>query len=112
MLIRLISSATPDQIKEASQDLNGYLKFVVDVAKKLVTIGGLRHYEGEQLLQSLGSLQENLWGGGIDTENRLLDFDSMINIRPAQNNPSSEVLSVEIRQKITDILVEFNLWRK
>lgn len=110
MLIYLISPITADQIAQSSQDLQGYIKFVVDINQKIATVGGLRHYEGEQLLLSKGSNQADLWGGGIDVSSHILDFESMINIRPTQNNPSREVLSPEVRQKITDILIKLNLW--
>ena len=90
--------------KKISEDLDGYVKVVIDVVQKIVAAGGKRHVEAEQLLLSQGSKQEDLWGGGIDLETGAIDFDSMINIRPNQNNPSREVLSQEIRSNMERII--------
>lgn len=60
--------------------------------------------EGEELLLKEGSKQENLWGGGLDLETGEIDFDSMINLRPSQNNPSREVLSQDIRRIMENII--------
>lgn len=103
MLVLLTARATPDQIKNASDDLDGYIKFVVDLEKEVMTIGGLRHFEGEQLLLQNGSSQKNLWGGGVDLQSKEIDFESMINIRPPQN-PSREVLDTKLRTSIKEIV--------
>ena len=51
-----------------------------------------------------GSRQADLWGGGIDFETGGLDFDSMINIRPAQENRAREVLDLKIRKHMEEII--------
>ncbi len=104
MIIVVDKPATPEQIKEMSADYDGYIKFVVDIDRKILSGGGERHVEGEQKLLELSSKQENLWGGGIDWETKEIDYNSMINIRPSQNNPSRDVLSLEIRKQIDTIV--------
>lgn len=104
MLILIKLKADENTFKKAAEDLDGYIKFVVDIEKEILTLGGLRHVDGEQLLLKEGSKQENLWGGGLDLETGEIDFDSMINIRPNQGNLSREVLSQDLRAKITDIV--------
>ncbi len=104
MLIVLDKKTNEQSLQKAAEDLDGYVKFVVDIEQKVMTIGGLRHFEGEQLLISQGSKQSNLWGGGIDLQTRELDFDSMINIRPNQNNPSREILDQKVREQIKNIV--------
>ncbi|MBI3109636.1 hypothetical protein HYZ06_01205 [Candidatus Daviesbacteria bacterium] len=84
--------------------MDGYIKVVVDVELKILAAGGLRHVEGEELLLKTGSMQENLWGGGLDLATGEIDFDSMINIRTNQGNPSREVLSQNIRKKMEEII--------
>lgn len=101
MLILVKEKISPEDLKKAAEDLDGYIKFVVDVEKGILTAGGTRHVKGEQLLLENGSSQEDLWGGGLDLETGEVDFDSMINIRPAQENSSREVLSQNLRNKIT-----------
>ena len=55
--------------------------------------------DGEQLLLKDGSRQEDLWGAGLDLEIDQMDFDSMINLRSAQN-ASREILDQQIRQQV------------
>ena len=104
MLVLLDRKADADTLKKVSEDLDGYIKFVVDVQKQIMTAGGLRHFEGEQLLLSQGSRQNDLWGGGFDLQTKEIDYESMINIRPSQNNPSREVLDSALRTKIKQIV--------
>lgn len=104
MLILLSSKATDDQIRQASEDLDGYIKFVVDIEKKVLTIGGTKHVDGEKLLLDSGSSQRNLWGGGYDTQTKEIDFDSMINIRPTDNNPNRTVQSRTLQKEIEKIV--------
>lgn len=104
MPIILNSPATPSQIKSATVDFGDYFKFVVDISRQVMTIGGLRHLEGQQLLLSHGSSPSDLWGGGVDWLTKQLDFASMINTRPQQNNPSREILSLQTRGLVTQIV--------
>lgn len=104
MISLLTSPATQKQLEGAAGDLHGYIKFVVDIEREVATIGGARHYEGEELLLKNGSKQKDLWGGGYDLDTGELDYDSMINIRPHQDNPSRAVLSSDIRGKIDRII--------
>ncbi len=106
MLILLQSPASFEQLSKAGEDLDGYIKFVVDVQNETMTVGGLRHFEGEQLLLAQGSNQADLWGGGFDTQTQEIDFESMINIRPPIN-PSREVLSSLLRGQIEKLVVKF-----
>jgi len=70
---------------------------VVDVEKKILAAGADRHFDEEQLLLKQGSSQKNLWGGGYDTVSREIDYNSIINPRPNQDNPSRDILSENIR---------------
>ena len=110
MLLLITSKANNDILNKAAEDLDGYIKFVVDIDKKIMTAGGLRHVQGEQLLLSQGSRQPDLWGGGVDLQTKEIDFESMINIRPAQNNPSRELLDSQtrdqVKQVVSDLLVK------
>ncbi len=111
MLIYISKSTTKEKISAAAQDLDGYIKFVVDIEKETLTIGGERHFDGEQLLLKKGSEQKDLWGGGYDLESEMIDYDSIINIRPKDGNPSKEVLSMEIRENLNKILLQKLGWK-
>ena len=96
------------ELKEMSSKMFGNLvKAVVDVEKEILVVDAELHSDQEAYLLQLGSRQENLWGINIypdlDKEERI-EFDSMINLRPSQNNNSRGVDSEDIRKKILDIV--------
>lgn len=88
MIVVLTKKITTEQLKKASQDLEDYVKFVVDVEKQILAAGGKMHTDCEKELLNHGSKQEDLWGGGWDLQTNELD----------------EVLSAEVRAKITEIV--------
>lgn len=110
MIILLKNKATKKEIYEAGKNLDQYIKFVVDIETGVLTIGGDRHYQGEELLLKNGSKRENLWGGGYDLISKKVDYDSIINIRPRDNNPDRIVLDMEIREEINKILKDKLGW--
>lgn len=104
-MLMIVEKKLDDEfLEKVAEDFKGYIKFVVDVEREILTAGGLRHVDGEELLLKNGSKQENLWGGGLDLETGEIDFDSMINLRPSQGNASREVLGEEARNKMEEII--------
>ncbi len=106
MILVIQKKATKEEIAKMAEDFSGYIKVVVDIENMLLAGGGKRHFDAEQILLEKGSRQEFLWGGGIDLESGEIDYNSMINIRPQQNNVSREIMSEEIRKKISNIIKE------
>ncbi len=104
MLLIIKRKATKEEIKKMAKDFDGYIKLVVDVEKGILAGGGERHYEGEQRLLAEGSAQSGLWGGGMDLATGEIDYNSIINLRPHQNNPSRDILSTVIRKKFAKIV--------
>lgn len=98
MLLIIRQKADEDTLKKVSEDLDGYVKVVVDIKRRILSAGGRLHTDGERLLLEDGSKQADLWGAGIDLETNEIDFDSMINLRPSQGNSSREVLDQAIRK--------------
>lgn len=92
-----------------AEDFDGYIKLVVDVEKEILAGGGERHFESEKKLLEEGSNQKDLWGGGLDLETKEIDYNSIINLRPKQDNPSRDILSTEIREKFTKIVKDLLL---
>src|SRR3989338_1672945 len=79
------------------------VKGVVDIEQKIMVIGGELHADEEAYLLAKGSLQNNLWGINLypdKTFPELVEFHSMINIRPSQNNRSRSVEDETIRKVI------------
>lgn len=95
----LTKKATEEQIEKMCYEFGNYTKVVVDVEKGILAGGAAMHYDEEQVLLEYGCKQENLWGGGIDFATGTIDYNSMINVRPNQENLSRDILSQEIRDK-------------
>lgn len=104
MLLIIQEKTTTGEIKKMAEDFEGYIKLVVDIEQEKFAGGGVRHFDGEQALLAEGSLQDNLWGGGIDLETKEIDYNSIINLRPKQENPSRDILSMEIRKKFDNVV--------
>lgn len=105
MLLIIRKKATAQQIEQMASDIEGYIKVVVDIERKIAAGGGFKHVDDEQVLLRDGSQQSKLWGGGIDLLTKEIDFDSIINVRPSQNE-SREVLDPQIRKEVEQIIRE------
>jgi hypothetical protein len=109
MNIRIIEKpiTKKELIKIAEEGFGDMVKVVVDIAKNIIAIGGELHSDEEEELLSLGSKQEELWGINLypeKTGKEFIEFDSMINLRPAQNNRSRSVENRITRNKIIEIV--------
>ncbi|MCX7917125.1 MAG: DUF5674 family protein [bacterium] len=95
--------------KMAERMMDNLVKVVVDTEKEIMVVGGELHSDEEALLLEKGSKQENIWGINIypnEKEEKFVEFDSIINIRPSFGNKSIMVEKEEIRWKIIKILKE------
>jgi hypothetical protein len=99
-----------EEIKKMAQDNYGdMVKAVVDVERKIMAIGGEFHADAEQVLLEQGSKQTDLWGINIFPDlpaEKFIVFDSMINIKPAQNNRTRGIQDENVRHLITKIVYE------
>jgi len=97
------------ELQQISQKMfDNLVKAVVDIEKNIIAIDAPLHVDLEQLLLENGSEQKNLWGINLYPEffgqNDFIEFDSMINLRPWQNNRSRGVEDEEIIKKIINII--------
>ncbi len=91
----------------ANERYGDLVKAVVDVDRGIMMIGAELHSDEEALLLEQGSQQKNLWGINIYPQKsgeELIEFDSMINLRPSQGNRSRGVNDPVIREKIKEIV--------
>lgn len=110
MILIIRKKATEEDLKTMAEDFDGdYIKVVVDAEREILAGGGERHVDAEQILLKDGSKQENLWGGGFDPKTKTIDYNSMINLRVSQNNPSRDILSEETRKKFDKIIKDLFL---
>lgn len=97
------------ELEEMSQKMfSGLVKAVVDVEQEVMIIDADLHADEEKVLLEDGSKQENLWGINlypdlINTDD-FVEFDSMINIRPWQNNRSRGVEDARVQEKIKTVI--------
>jgi len=97
--------ATPEQIKDMLQMLQTYIKLAVDIDRGILAGGGAMHADCESVLLDDGSQQEFIWGADWDPSAQQVTFESLINIRPRQNNPSMEILDTNIQEKVAEVTV-------
>ena len=102
------SSITRAELKEHALNLFGNMvKAVVDVEQELLAIDAELHSDLEALLLEEGSKQKNLWGINLYPElegDDFIEFDSMINVRPSQNNKSRGIESESLRKNVIEIV--------
>jgi len=95
-------------VKVAKDGFGDLVKAVVDVRQEIMAIGGEMHADEEVLLgEQVGSKREDVWGINIYPEresNEWIEFDSMINLKPAHGNRSRDVEDKDIRAKIVQIV--------
>ena len=101
---------TRAKLKElAEHGFGDMIKTVVDCRRRVMVVGGELHADEEQWLLEDGSQQSDLWGINLypgDTSEDWIEFDSMINVRPAQGNPSRGVENLETQVIIRSIVAE------
>jgi|SRR3989344_2603607 len=104
----ITDSVSTDKLKElAKQGFGDMIKAVVDVERKIMAIAGELHADEEAVLLHDGSKQQDLWGLNIyvnEPRDSWIEFDSMINLRPAQGNLSNSVEALEIQEKLREIV--------
>ncbi len=92
----------------ANEDFGDMIKGVVDVVQGIMTLGGELHIDGETtLISQEGSLREHTWGINLylgKSHTDWLQFDSMVNLKPALGNRSRGVEKEEVREKIRNIV--------
>lgn len=106
-MIHIIRSrATKQQIEEMKETLAAYIKLAVDIRRGILAGGGILHADCESALLEDGSKQEDVWGADWNPSSQQITFESLINIRPHQDNPSMEILDTTIRQQTQDVIIQ------
>ncbi len=112
MILIIREQATPEQIEQMAETYVGLMiKLAVDIEQEILAGGGELHADCEQILLENGSQQENVWGADWYPEVRRVGFESLINIRPRQQNRTMEIKDPVLREKIEIIvrnLLELN----
>lgn len=107
MIITKDKPFSKDEIEKLSERFEVYIKTVIDLEKKICSAGCDRHFESEKILLDDGSSQSELWGGGVDLETKVIDYNSFINIRPNDNNTSNEIQDSSSRAEFESLMKYF-----
>ena len=86
------------------------IKGTLDIELGRVALGGDYHIESSEMLTASGSKFENVWGFNIRFEedpDGVLEFDSMVNIKPNFGNRSRGINNEEVIKKATEIIYKF-----
>ena len=99
---------TREELKKIAQNMFGdMVKAVVDVKRNLLAVDAELHADLEGFLLDNGSRQEDLWGVNLYPDLKsddMIEFDSMINIRPSQGNSTRGVDSERTRENILAVV--------
>jgi Protein of unknown function (DUF5674) len=106
MILIVRSRATKEQINEMLEAHRFYIKTAVDIERGILAGGGELHADCEAMLLENGSRQDNIWGASWNPLTQEVFYESLINIRPRQNNRSMEILDSGIREQIAQITQE------
>ena len=102
------TSITLEELDTLAKSRFGHLiKAVVDIQLQIMVVDADLHADEEAALLAHGSKQSDLWGINIYPKlegSEFIEFDSMINLRPSQNNLSRGVGDPQIQQKIIKVV--------
>lgn len=105
MILIVREPATAEQLRQMEGVFGGtMIKLAVDVARGILAGGGALHADCEQVLLEDGSRQEDVWGADWYPDAQAVGFESLINIRPRQQNFSLEVQDSALRGQIEAIV--------
>ncbi len=105
MILIIRKLATKEQIAQMSEQFGSkFIKLAVDVNRKILAGGGELHSDCEQVLLEDGSQQVDVWGADWHPDTKTITFESLINIRPRQQNFGLEVQDSTLRDKIEKIV--------
>ena len=105
---------TKAELKKIAEERFGDLvKAVVDIRQEIMAVGGGFHSDEQSfLIEKHNSKGEDTWGINLypdKPKNEMIEFDSVINIKPLQNNRSRDIEDPEIKEKIKKIVAELIL---
>ena len=107
--MKQVNAISIPELREMSTRMFGdMVKAVVDVGRGLMVVDAELHVDEEQYLLEQGSQQADLWGINLHPDDfgtdDFVEFDSMVNIRPSQNNMSRGVEDAAIRVRIVAVV--------
>ena len=92
----------------AHEQYGDIIKAVVDVSQEILGVGGELHIDIQSfLVEKENSQGQDTWGINLyleKTGDDFIEFDSMINLKPLSGNKTRGIESLEIQNKIREII--------
>lgn len=99
--------------KIAEERFGDLVKAAIDIRQGIMAVGGGFHSDEQVfLIEKYGSKGEDTWGINFypdKAKDEMIEFDSVINLKPLQNNRSRDIENPEIKEKIKKIAAELIL---
>lgn len=107
--MQVVETITINELSAMADKMYGNLvKAVVDLKNNVLVVDAEMHADEESYLLEKGSQQNDLWGINLYPAkfeaDDFVEFDSMINIRPRQNNMSRNVEDPDIQKRIIELV--------
>lgn len=94
-----------DELSKLLEYFPDYIKLVADLQNKILYGGSEFHADSADILINQGSVQQFVWGGGVDLKSKLIDCRAVYNIRP--ENRSLEILDHSLRNQFINLVKNF-----
>ena len=92
----------------ANERFGDLVKAAIDVQKNIIALGAELHADAEtELIEKEGSKREDIWGINLypaEKGDAFLEFDSMINLKPAYGNRTRGVDDESMQERIRKIV--------
>ncbi len=103
---------TRTELADKAREIFGeMLKAVVDVEQQVIAIGPELHADAQTfLIEKAGSSGMHTWGINLypgDAGEGFIEYDSLVNLKPAIGNRTRDVENPETREKIRAIVQKF-----
>lgn len=109
-IVILTEPIAPDVLRTlVDRFFEDMVKYVVDLERRVVAVGGELHSDAEGLLLEDGSRQRDLWGANYYPgrgSDECIEFTSLINIRPAEGNRGMELVDDRLRARVRELTFE------
>lgn len=102
----LTNELSKEDVVKVREDYSEYIKITIDVAQKIIAIGGEYHADAEKILsEQYQSKKSDIWGGGYNLVSRKFETNAVVNLKPPLND-STEILDPQARQSFLSIARE------
>lgn len=110
-MVILQEPVTRQYLQDVARNTFGdMVKCVADIKNGVIAIDADLHSDLEKMLLESGSAQNDLWGFNLwveETGDDFIEFDSLINIRSWQGNPSRNILNADVKEAIVKLVGQY-----